>query len=162
MKIPSSSIFNTEKSKEYLLFFLAVILCLVWFKNYLFVGDGPTPLFCNYYDGLKNYFTFNRYITTPNQGASYFYFEDYLHPYGEYIQFLDNTPVLSVPLKYLVTHFPQLESSTFIIYHGYIVLLFALSILFTYKVLRLLKINTLWAFIAALSMSLISPLNIFD
>ena len=57
----------------------------------------------------------------------------------------------------MVTHFPQLESSTFIIYHGYIVLLFALSILFTYKVLRLLKINTLWAFIAALSMSLISP-----
>ena len=62
------------------------------------------------FDGMRNYFAYHDYIT---QGKSdnFFLFEKMNYPFGDYIFYTDNTPLIAVPLKWFSENIYDLSFS---------------------------------------------------
>ncbi|MEX2597225.1 MAG: hypothetical protein WEC59_09895, partial [Salibacteraceae bacterium] len=58
-------------------------------------------------DGLKNFFTLAYHI---QHSSSFFWFEGMNHPFGEYLSFTDNQPLIAIVLKFANLFLPVSEN----------------------------------------------------
>ncbi len=95
--------------------------CLLMFLVFRSVILQPnTRLFSDNYDGLKNYFTFYAYLL-PENTTTWAKFEWFHYPFGDYILYTDNTPLLSAPLKLISTYLIDLSAYGLAIYNYVII-----------------------------------------
>ncbi|MDU0370520.1 hypothetical protein ACFPAF_08970 [Hymenobacter endophyticus] len=86
-------------------------------------------------DGAKNYFTFQAYIQQPwSNGLSWFGMMN--HPFGEYLFFTDNTPLLAVPVRLWSHYISDLAPHGLDVYHGLMLAGFFLSTALLVAILR--------------------------
>jgi len=142
------------KNKGYVVFgyFIMFISNLYFFWDHIFNGYW----FSNYYDGSKNYYTFFRYISS-NTAQEFLKFDEFFYPYGEYVQFIDATPIISIPLKYLNTFYPNLLSYSIPILHIYLFTLMFLTSVLIYKILRKYYVKFYISLLSAIVLPIISP-----
>ncbi|OUJ73449.1 hypothetical protein BXP70_13630 [Hymenobacter crusticola] len=68
------------------------------------------------YDGAKNAFTFQAYLQQPF-ARGLWWFGDMNYPFGDYIFYTDNTPILAVFLKLFSHHIHDISAYALDIYH---------------------------------------------
>ena len=86
-------------------------------------------------DGAKNYFTFQAYIQQPwPNGLSWFGMMNY--PFGDYLFFTDNTPLLAVPVRLWSHYVSDLAPHGLDIYHGLMLAGFFVSTALLVAILR--------------------------
>lgn len=146
---------ETTTSKQnnviYIIFF-----SLNLFMFFPFIFDAVQPLFSNEWDGMKNYFTLYQTVNEKlKPGDSFFKFNSYFYPYGEYFYFTDNTPIVSMIIKALPFSF--LKTNIIPIFHFYIMIMFTLSNIYLFKLLSLIKTYNILNIIASFTLVYISP-----
>jgi hypothetical protein len=87
------------------------------------------------YDGLKNYFTFQAYLQQPT-AAGYAWFGMMNHPFGDYIFYTDNTPLLAVAVRWWSRNVHDITPYGIDIYHGLLLLGFLASTALLVLILR--------------------------
>ncbi|WP_460622280.1 hypothetical protein [Hymenobacter tenuis] len=87
------------------------------------------------YDGSKNYFTFIAYVQQPwSYGLGMFGMMNY--PYGDYIFYTDNTPLLAVPVRLWSHYIFDVTPYALDIYHALLLAGFLLSTALLTDILR--------------------------
>lgn len=132
----------------YLLVFLAnTLIALIAFGDVLF-SEGKL-IFCNFGDGLKNYFTLYTYVK-PSAGDLLKY-NGFSYPFGDYVYFTDNTPLFSIPYKWFCQNIVNISTHVFTIYNATVVANIVLCGLLVLYVLRyLVKDNTIAVLMACI------------
>lgn len=108
-----------------MLIILQVVLISIGFNKIVF--NPNSYLFANDYDGVKNYFTLNEYIAQKPSSKGLLHFTQMNYPYGEYVFYTDNSPILSVPLKWLNLNVIHIEPYSIGIYNYIFLILILLS-----------------------------------
>ncbi len=103
-------------------------------------------------DGLKNYFTPAWYV----KHGSGLTFEGYNYPFGEHVVFTDNQPLLSSLLSAINQVLP-IEDYTVGIINSLMFLNLILCSILLVIIQRRLNINWIWAAIAAVFLTIVSP-----
>lgn len=93
-----------------------LLFTLLVFNKIIF--EPNTYMFTNIYDGLKNYFTFTQFIAQDSSDLGPWHFTQMNYPFGEYVFFTDNTPLLALPLKWINTYLFSIEAHSVAI-HNY-------------------------------------------
>jgi hypothetical protein len=112
------------------------------------------------YDGLKNAFTFYGYVQQPMQaGVPFLKYLGMNYPYGDYVFYTDNTPILSVSVRWFSKNIFDLTGYELIIYQYFFIFSILLCTLLLYILLSdFTKRDSWWlAGILALSMPWINP-----
>lgn len=92
-------------------------------------------LLCNLYDGAKNYYTFQAYVQQPwENGLRWFGMMNY--PYGDYIFYTDNTPLLAVGVRLWSHYIFDVSAYALDIYHVLLLSGFLLSTVLLTLILR--------------------------
>lgn len=92
-------------------------------------------LLVNMFDGTKNYFTFLAYVQQPwSNGMRLFGMMNY--PYGDYVFYADNTPLLAVPVRLWSHYISDLTPHALDVYHGLMLVGFLLSTALLADILR--------------------------
>lgn len=133
---------------------LQILLCYITFRKVLRLDSAF--LWADWGDGLKNYFTFHSYITSPVQG-SFFLYPTMNYPFGDYVFYTDNTPFLSVPLRWLVQQGIDLSPYLFFIHHLYFVAGVVVASYFLHKILSLFLKNDIYIAVLAVGLVWINP-----
>ena len=92
--------------------------------------------------------------------SSYHQFQGMNYPYGEQIVFSEGQPILSYSIKFISSIFPRFANYTVGIINFLIVLNIVFAAVFIYLILLGLKVPWKWAFVAAISITLLNPQNI--
>jgi hypothetical protein len=109
-----------------------IILLIIGFnKAFSRVSDY---MFLNIFDGFKNYFTFQAYLTQPK--GELLKFSPMNYPYGEYIFYTDNSPAIALPLKFISDNIVDLTSFGVPLYNFIIIVGYLLTTVFTYLILK--------------------------
>lgn len=132
------------------------VLIAIVFWNLLVQANDY--MFTNEYDGLKNYFTFTQYIGQESSELGFLHFTQMNYPFGEYVFFTDNTPLLAVPLRWVNEHVVHIEEHAVAI-HNYIFLfnLWLTPLLFFMLIRPYAGKQMVLAILLALSFSWINP-----
>src|SRR5690606_26728681 len=91
-----------------------VILCAIAFQYHL--SHHLDATFSNEYDGFKNNYTLHQYVQEPIGAQGLFHFEFMHYPYGDVVFTSDNTPLISIPLRYIHHHIYPIAEHTQSIY----------------------------------------------
>lgn len=105
-------------------------------------------------DGLKNYYTPWYHIAF---GKSLWHFSGMNFPYGEQVAFTDNQPILSALLQLIHRYIFPIAPYTVGIINSLILLSFPISSIFIYKLLQKLQLPFIYATVAAVFITLLSP-----
>lgn len=124
------SILNERKSSFILLFLHSIIFLYVFGKKILHLDS---IFFAESYDAARNYFSYYYYVNI--QESNNLFFEGLNYPFGDYIFYTDNTPILAVIAKFL-----NLEYSIGF-YNGVFLLSWFLVPILAYQILKLLKVK---------------------
>lgn len=147
-----ANLFNNPSDRIATLAVVLIQTCLVCFVFDTIIFEGKQTVFNNSYDGIKNYFTLQGYVSEPPE-TEYLKFSLMNYPYGDYIFYTDNTPLFAVLEKALL-HKP--ENALF--YFNLFILsgiLFSSIILF--QLLRLLPVRSLLAVIISVGLPWLCP-----
>ena len=96
---------------------LTVVILQFFMCYYAFYDILTYPnkyIFNSIYDGLKNYYVLTTYVNT-ELTADFLHFSGYNYPFGENVFFIDNTPIFSIPYKFLVSN--GIIDSSNLMYH---------------------------------------------
>lgn len=95
--------------------------------------DGQRYLFMDSYDGMRNYFAYHNFI---NQGKTndFFLFNNMNYPFGDYILYTDNTPLLAVIVKWFSENIYDISNFSLSIFHWFYVFSIVLSSAFLYLI----------------------------
>ncbi len=108
-------------------------------------------LFSSTYDGAKNYYTFQAYVQQPwENGLRWFGMMNY--PYGDYIFYTDNTPLLAVLVRLWSHYIFDLRPYALDVYHLLLLSGFLLSTLFLTLILR--RFTRYWGLVTIFSVAL--------
>ncbi|HRG89344.1 MAG TPA: phosphoethanolamine transferase domain-containing protein [Chitinophagales bacterium] len=111
---------------------IQLVLLNMAFKDTL--AEKGNLIFCNDYDGLKNYYTLHTYVTdTATKDLRHYAFMNY--PYGDCVFYTDNTPLFSMGYKALVLKWPQLAVYDFQVFHLVLILNILLASVLLYFIL---------------------------
>ncbi len=133
-----------------------VIFILIVFNKIIF--DPNAYMFTNIYDGLKNYFTFTQFIAQEPSALGPWHFTQMNYPFGEYIFFTDNTPLLSMPLRWINTHIISIEGNSIAIHNYFFLFNLLCTPLLFYKLIEpYAKKKVLLAILLAIAFSWINP-----
>ena len=125
-----------KRSTVRLLLLVQSGLILIAFNK--FFAHPLNYMFKNHGDGLKNYFTFYSYLSPNN--PSLVKMDQMNFPFGEYIFYTDNTPLLAIPLKFFSTYVFDISPYSITLFNGLCIFSLLLSTYYLYKILfRLLK-----------------------
>lgn len=115
-------------------------------------------MFLNFADGLKNYFTFTQYVLQEPSEYGIFHFTQMNYPFGEYIFFTDNTPFVSLILKFINDNITDLGGNIIAIHNFiFIALLYSSSFVFYHLIKREEKDEIFFSIIIAIAIAWISP-----
>ena len=96
--------------RKYWLSLFILLQLLLFFIGFNRQITSPLSFqFEDLYDGMKNYFTLQTYVQEPIDEAGIFHYSGMNYPYGDAVWFLDNTPIISVPLRWVNDHLFTLE-----------------------------------------------------
>lgn len=104
-----------------------VQLLLVCFAYAKIIFEPQKHLFNNLYDGFKNYFTFLAYVGQGKSNESFFHFNKMSYPFGDYVFFTDNTPLLSIPLKFINDYLFTIEDYLIPIHNYFFLFCFVIA-----------------------------------
>lgn len=111
---------------------LQMILLIIGFnKAFSRAGDY---MFLNIFDGFKNYFTFQSYLSQPK--GDLLKFTQMNYPYGEYIFYTDNSPAIALPLKFISDNIIDLTAIGVPLYNFILIFGYLLTTVFTYFILK--------------------------
>lgn len=123
--------------KTYLYLSLFCIHCFIALVAFLHFRLHPHDvLFSNYGDGLKNIFTLTTYAKEPITSEGILKSSAFLYPFGDYVYYLDNTPLFAIPFRFFCHHIYDLSAHTVIIFYIVIILNILLCGLLIYYLLR--------------------------
>jgi hypothetical protein len=108
-------------------------------------------LFCAQADGAKNYFTFQAYLQQPFE-RGLLWFGQMNYPFGDYIFYTDNSPLLAVGVKLFSRYVYDLTPRGLDVYNGLLVGMILLSTVLLVSLLRRLLHS--WVLVLALSVLL--------
>ncbi|MFT5834099.1 MAG: hypothetical protein ACI97N_001733 [Cognaticolwellia sp.] len=111
---------------------LQMILLIIGFnKAFSRAGDY---MFLNIFDGFKNYFTFQSYLSQPK--GDLLKFTQMNYPYSEYIFYTDNSPAIALPLKFISDNIIDLTAIGVPLYNFILIFGYLLTTVFTYLILK--------------------------
>lgn len=136
-----------NKGRQTFTVLITALLVLIYFSRLIL---SPSEYMLAYYgDELKNYYNLLQFVRTCSSPLIHYSGMNY--PFGEIVYYTDNTPILSIPLKWIHCNWGVLISPI-TVFNILVVSNFIAGSLLLYKLLsRLLKSNTL---IIALSIAL--------
>ncbi|MBW8050539.1 MAG: hypothetical protein FVQ77_09410 [Cytophagales bacterium] len=123
-------VYSNQRLAILLIIIIQSCLLLFAFKNILF----KDLLFVNYYDGIKNYFTFISYLKQ-NFNEGIFIFKNMNYPYGDYLFYAGNNPILAIFVKLFSNYIFDVTSYSFEIYNFFCIINILISTFFVYKIL---------------------------
>jgi hypothetical protein len=138
----------------WILLFIQAILCIIAFNKFWI---NPSDfMFMGVYDGIKNYFTFQSYISqSPESGMSLV--TGHAYPYGDYLFYADLTPSIAVPLRLFSVYIYDISPHAIPIFNFIIIFLHFISVLFVYKILKNF-VQTPWIlWLLSISLSWVHP-----
>ena len=117
----------------------------------------PTAyLFADSFDGLKNYFTYYGYLEQLG-GQNFSKFEGMNYPFGEYLFYTDNTPLIAFPIK-LITHYITGNGpASFAVYNYCVLAGLLFSSWLLYRILKHLLVTPWFIFGLSLCLPWLSP-----
>lgn len=89
-----------SKTKYLYLVIIAIHVILIAVAFNSFVSNPSEVLFANDGDGLKNAFTLKTYVQEPITKDGLFKYNSLNYPFGDYVYYTDNTPLVSIPLRW--------------------------------------------------------------
>lgn len=97
------------------------------------ITEGQRYLFMDSYDGMRNYFAYHNYI---HQGKTkdFFLFQNMNYPFGDYILYTDNTPLLAVIIKWFSENIYDISHFSLSIFHWFYTFTIVLSSIFLYLI----------------------------
>ncbi len=137
-------------SKITLISILIIQFLLCYYAFFDILTYPNKYIFNSIYDGLKNYYVLNSYVNGKNVG-DFLQFTGYNYPFGENVFFIDNTPIFSIPYKFLVSN--GIIDSSNLIYHYNLFLISCvfLSSLIAYKIVRKFTNNPIVLILTSIS-----------
>lgn len=105
--------------------------------------------FCDYGDGLKNYYTLQSYIQQPVGEEGLYHFNSLNYPYGEYVYSGDNTPSFSIPFRWFCSHIKDISSYAIPLYNLWLIIGFFLSSILCFYIFKKITRNDVWSLMAA-------------
>ncbi|MFD2784250.1 hypothetical protein [Hymenobacter rubripertinctus] len=133
---------------------LQVLLVLRAFKGLLL--EPGQHLLVDINDGAKNYYTFQAYVQQPwANGLRWFSMMNY--PYGDYLFYTDNTPLLAVPVRLWSHYLTDLRPYALDVYHWLLVSGFLLSTVLLTAILRRLLRHWGLVVVFAVTLPWLSP-----
>lgn len=137
---------HSTYSPLWVVLLVQAILVFLVFQPFFLLGEDA--LFCASYDGLKNYYTYYTYLLQ-EAAVPWSFYEGMQYPFGEYIFFTDNTPTLSVPLKWISDNIVDLTPYSFRIFNWFCLLGFLASTFFSWLIIKRLTHHIwLWSILA--------------
>ena len=91
---------------------IQIILIIIGFNKAF--SDWQDYQFQNVFDGFRNYYAVEVYI---NQNPDWLKFTAMDYPFGDYALFTDNTPSVSIPLKFINTYIVDISDYIIPIYN---------------------------------------------
>ncbi len=128
------------------------LLMLVGFNQ--FFSNFSNYLFQNEYDGYKNYLTFHAYVIQPQDGLMYTQMN---YPFGDFIFFTDNTPLLAVFTRFCVKLFPQLANYDLQWFNGWCLVGILVASLVLHRLFRKLNVSPALSMLFAITLPWLSP-----
>ena len=121
------------KQPVFPVFLIQSILILIGFSVVFSNTNGF--MFVNIFDCLKNYFTLHAYI---GQDASegFWKLNQMNYPYGEYIFYVDNTPIFALFVKGFSHYIYDISAYSFALFHLLVTGSMFLTTFFCYKILK--------------------------
>lgn len=112
---------------------IQVVLVFIGYNKLII--DGQDHLFMNAWDGMRNYFAYQDYIT---QGptSDYFLFEKMNYPFGDYIFYTDNTPFLAVSVKWFSENIYDVSNYSFQIFHWFLTFILVFTSIVQYLICK--------------------------
>jgi len=127
-------IFPLMQRKNWFVFLLIVQCILLFIAFYdAFVHSGDY-MFLNRADGFKNYHTFHAYLNQANS-AGWWKFEQMNYPFGDYIFFTDNTPLLALIVKFFSRYIYDISAHGILIINWFCIFSVLLSTVLCWKIL---------------------------
>ena len=130
------------------LFFIHVVIALVAFQHFWMHPNGV--LFSEIGDGLKNVFTLVSYVNEPVSKDGIFKYNTFQYPFGDYVYYTDNTPLFSVPFRFICHHVYDLSAYTVQVLYSIVILNIILSGLLIYYILKRITGEQTISFIMAI------------
>ncbi|MBL7705423.1 MAG: hypothetical protein JNM21_07715 [Taibaiella sp.] len=141
--------------KQYLpglsLWITSIVLCIFIFQNLVLYPNAVLTV--TTYDGMKNYFT-TLYYNLYDSGS---HFSGMNYPFGENILYTDNMPLFSYVTQHITTWLPGLKPYTLGMMHLFLFATVPVCAYFIFKILRRFRTGAVYAVIAALFITFISP-----
>ncbi len=131
-----------------------LLLVLLAFSEFFF--QPRSYMLQDSWDGLKNYYG-TRYYVQHDTDQPVFRFTGMNYPYGDYIWYTDNTPLLSLALRGLFQLFPLPPDWVLPAFNWIVLLSIPLASLFLFKLARALGIRPGLAVLFAWSLPWLSP-----
>lgn len=120
---------------------------------------GEDCMLVDVYDGLKNYYTYWAYLMQPAaDGMSLFTQMQY--PYGDYVFYTDNTPLLAVPMRWISLNIVDLRPHAFLIHNLFVAVGILITSLLCYGILKQLIKSGMLIFVASICLPWIHPQNL--
>jgi len=141
--------------KKYLpglgLWITSIVFSLFIFQN--LVLQPNTVMTTIGHDGMKNYFS-TLYYNLYDSGT---HFSGMNYPFGENILYTDNMPLFSYVMQHLTTWLPGLKPYTLGMMHLFLFSSVPVAAYFIFRILRRFRTGAVYAVIAALFITFISP-----
>lgn len=136
--------------------FLQSILILIGFKNILLNGNINRNLFMGNYDGIRNFYAYSDYITQ-GKANSFFLFKNMNYPFGDYIFYTDNTPILAVLVKWFSEQVYDVSGYSLAIFNAFFCFQILISSLLVYLIGKHFLKNKWILALASISIPWLSP-----
>ncbi|MBC8047430.1 MAG: hypothetical protein H7Y00_11590, partial [Fimbriimonadaceae bacterium] len=128
-----------------------ILHCVLFFIGFYPMLMHPIQhMYFNEGDGIKNYFTLISYIKQP-ASHGLFHYTAMQYPYGDYIYFTDNSPLLAMLMRMFSLYITDTSNYAIVIMHAFIMLNMVLVPFIIWKILKkfttngwILLAGTLW------------------
>ena len=132
-----------EKYGLLITIFIQLILIVIAFNQAF--SNWDDYLFQNIFDGFRNYYGFEIYV---NQNPDWLRFTALDYPFGDYALFTDNSPSISIPLKFINTYIIDISDYVLPIYNYILISGQLWAAILSYFILKP-RLNHRWLLIIA-------------
>jgi hypothetical protein len=138
-----------------LVLFLSGLIFLLFFQLVMPAGlsNINNYFFSTNDDGIKNYYTYLYYL----KYDSGFHFSGMAYPYGDLITFTDNQPLLVLFMKCADHMGFNNGKYALAIFNGLLLIVFPLTTLMLYKILKHYGVSMVYDFLIALAITFLNP-----
>src|ERR1035437_5563816 len=107
-------------------------------------------MFCNWGDGIKNYFTLNSYIREPIGADGLFKYNSFSYPFGDYVYYTDNTPLFSIPFRWFCHYVYDIHAYSIPAFNAFIISNIIFSSMLVFFIFKRLLGKNIFSFCLAI------------